>query len=80
MPALAAGMSGTTSSTLGEVILRPNSMNITLNTAIANKKLAIGPAATTAARCHKGLRWKAPAFSCSVISGAAAPVGALATF
>jgi len=47
---------------------------------IASRKLAIGPAATTAARCQTGLAWKAPARSSALMLSMASREGTLAAF
>ena len=53
-------------------------MNMVAKIATASRKLATGPAATTAARCQTGFRWNEPARCSGVNSLSAARDGVLA--
>ena len=55
-PAAAAGELGCTWMTRAGVMLTPTTLNSTVKMAIARMKFAAGPAATTSARCHTGLK------------------------
>ena len=54
-PALMAAPSGTSSSTRGAVTWMPTNVNVTAKMTMARMKLAIGPAATIAARAASDL-------------------------
>ena len=70
-PALSAALPGTTSSIVGGGIGWPEVQNKPAITSMANRKLAIGPAATMAARWRSGLWWNETSRSASVMVGTA---------
>ena len=79
-PAFCAALLGWIASTRAVVVCLPTVMNTMAKIAIAKMKLAMGPAATTAAREPTGLNWKLSRFSASLMPEAASRSGTLAAF
>ena len=74
-PAAAAALPASTLSTRADVLGLPKNVNRPAKITIARMKLAIGPAATIAARGPTFLWWKLPARSSSVMLASASEDG-----